>query len=235
MLKLLDERYASSRAASRIAIQTQLYRKTNNGSDMAKFIDEYCSLFSQLERMGKDAAIPETHKAPMLLAAIPVDSPLEVTAAALRTKDVAELTWEFVTTTLIDETESRSMRTSGTNGATSFRGRRNNKYPKQSNSNLSDNNEFNDVDAAARAFATPWRSKNTDKEPKLMCDYCDKTGHSIEKCFYNPENPNHQLPSKILHRLLVSTNGKVENSDAAVKSKKNRKVEIVGARWIPSL
>jgi hypothetical protein len=62
-----------------------------------------------------------------------------------------------------------------------------------------------------------------------MCDYCDKTGHSIEKCFYNPENPYHQLPSKILHRLLVSTNGKVENSDAAVKSKKNHKVEIVGA------
>jgi gag-polypeptide of LTR copia-type len=152
MLKLLDERYAPSRAASRIAIQTQLYRKTYYGSDMAKFIDEYCSLFSQLERMGKDAAIPETHKAPMLLAAIPVDSPLEVTAAALRTKDVAELICEFSTTTLIDETDSRSMRTSGNNGATSFRGRRNNKYLKQSNSNRSDNNEFHDVDAAARAF-----------------------------------------------------------------------------------
>jgi hypothetical protein len=46
MLKLLDERYASSRAASRIAIQTQLYRKTYDGSDKAKLIDEYCSLFS---------------------------------------------------------------------------------------------------------------------------------------------------------------------------------------------
>jgi hypothetical protein len=167
MLKLLDECYASC-AASRIAIQTLLYRKTNDGSDMAKFIDEHCSLFSQLERMGKDAAIPETHKAPMLVAAIPVDSPLEVPAAALRTKDVAELTWEFVTTTLIDETEWRSMRTSGNNGATSFRGRRNNKYPKQSNSNRTDNNKFHDFDAAARAFATAWRSKNTDEKPKLI-------------------------------------------------------------------
>jgi hypothetical protein len=99
--------------------------------------------------MGKDAAIPETHKAPMQLAAIPVDSPLEVTTAALRTQDVAELTWEFVTTTLIDETESRLMRTSGNIGATSFSGGRNNKYPKQSKNNRSDNTEFHDDDAAA--------------------------------------------------------------------------------------
>jgi gag-polypeptide of LTR copia-type len=109
MLALLDDRSASSRAASRIAVQTQLYRKTYDGGDMATFIDEFGSLFSQLERMGKDAAIPESHKAPMLLAAIPIDSPLEVTAAALRTKDVVDLTWEFVATTLIDENEARSM------------------------------------------------------------------------------------------------------------------------------
>jgi gag-polypeptide of LTR copia-type len=71
MLAPLDDRYASSRAASRIAIQTQLYRKTYNGGDMATFLDEFGTLFSQLERMSKDAAIPESHKAPMLLATIP--------------------------------------------------------------------------------------------------------------------------------------------------------------------
>jgi hypothetical protein len=153
MLKLLDESYASSRPASRIAVQTQLYGKTYNGGDMGKFIDEYCMFFSQLGRMGKDAAIPETHKAPMLLAAIPIDSPLDVTAAALRTKDFAELTWEFVNTTLIDETESRSMHTRSNDGANNFRGRWSNKFSKQNSSHTS-NTEFHDVDSEARAFAT---------------------------------------------------------------------------------
>ena len=79
---------------------------------MATFVDEFKSLFSQLERMGKDAAIPETHKAPMLLASIPVDSPLEVTAAALRTKDIEDSDLGVrQDATLIDEVKARSMRT----------------------------------------------------------------------------------------------------------------------------
>jgi hypothetical protein len=52
MLALLDDHYASSRASSRIAIQTQLYRKTYNGGDMEIVIDDFGTLFSQLERKG---------------------------------------------------------------------------------------------------------------------------------------------------------------------------------------
>lgn len=103
MLRLLDARYASNRTVSRIAVQTQLFRMRFTGQNMSKYVDEYSSLFSQLERMGKDSAIPESHKAPMLLASIDPSSPLEVTAAALRTKDASELTWDYVTVTLIDE------------------------------------------------------------------------------------------------------------------------------------
>lgn len=53
--------------------------------------------------MGKDVAITETHKEPMLLASIDPACAFESTAAAFRTKDVAELTREYVETTLIDE------------------------------------------------------------------------------------------------------------------------------------
>jgi gag-polypeptide of LTR copia-type len=222
MLALLDDRYAFSRAASRIAIQTQLYRKIYNSGDMATFIDEFGTLFSQLERMGKDAAILESHKAPMLLAAIPIDSSLEVTAAALRTKEVAELTWEFVATTLIDESEARSMRT--TNADTDDdvrhgRGRRSKNFYKHNNSNRTGFADKNDIDAAAEAFATAWKSKNnTDNDKsRSACAYCDKVGHSIDKCFYNPDNPNHQLPPKVLHRLLVSTDADGDRSSGATK------------------
>lgn len=109
MLKLLDDRYASSRTVSRIAVQTQLFRMSYNGQNMSEYVDHFTSLFSQLDRMGKDAAIPESHKAPMLLASIDPSCSLESTAAALRTKAISELTWDFVATTLIDEYNARQI------------------------------------------------------------------------------------------------------------------------------
>ena len=91
MLQLLDSRYASNRTVSRIAVQTQLFRMSYNCQDMSSHIDQYTSLFSQLVRMGKDSAIPESHKAPMLLASIEQTCTFESTAAALRTKDASGL------------------------------------------------------------------------------------------------------------------------------------------------
>ena len=107
MLQLLDGRYASNRTVSRIAVQTQLFRMSYKNQNMASYVEKFTSLFSQLEQMGKDSAIPETHKAPMPLASIDPNCFLEATAAALRTKDPTELTWQYVATTLIDEYNSR--------------------------------------------------------------------------------------------------------------------------------
>eukprot|EP00171_Calliarthron_tuberculosum_P002619 IDg2619t1 len=53
--------------------------------------------------MGADAAVPESHKAPLLLASMGLSSSLESTVAALRLKDATELTWETVTADLIQE------------------------------------------------------------------------------------------------------------------------------------
>lgn len=57
--------------------------------------------FYQLERMGKDGAIRESQKAPMVLASIAPNASLEPNAAALRTKDFKDLTWDYVATTVI--------------------------------------------------------------------------------------------------------------------------------------
>lgn len=91
MLQLLDDRYASSRTVSRIAVQTQLFRMSYTGQNMSAYIDHYSSLFNQLERMGKDAAIRESHKASMLLESIDPKCFLESTAAGLRNKEPSEL------------------------------------------------------------------------------------------------------------------------------------------------
>lgn len=103
MFRLLDALYASNSTVSLIAVQTQLYRMVNRGQNMSERINQFSSLFAQLERMDKDAAIPESHRAPMLLASIDAQCPMESTAAALRTKVCDGLTWKYLVTTLIDK------------------------------------------------------------------------------------------------------------------------------------
>ncbi len=107
MLYLLDARYASSRTSSRTEVQTRLFRMSYTTQNIAKYIHEYTNLFSQLEFIGSESAIRQSHKVPMLLASIDPICDLELTAAALRTKDGADLTWEDVTTALIDEYNAR--------------------------------------------------------------------------------------------------------------------------------
>lgn len=64
ILDLLDARYASKRAASRINVLTTLYTKLHNGTEHKE------SLCNQLELIGEDTAVPETQKAPLLLASM---------------------------------------------------------------------------------------------------------------------------------------------------------------------
>lgn len=70
---------------------------------MGKFIDEFWSLFAQLERMGHKTKIPESHKAPLLLASLESASQLGITVAALRTKDADEHTCKTVASDLTEE------------------------------------------------------------------------------------------------------------------------------------
>lgn len=76
---------------------------------MASYLDHYTSLFLQLERMGKDAAIPDSHEAPILLTSIDITCSLGSTAATLRTKEPNELAWEYVATTFINECNARKL------------------------------------------------------------------------------------------------------------------------------
>ena len=150
----------------------------------------------------------------MLLASIPVDSPLEVTAAALRTKDIEDLTWEYVSATLIDEVKARSMRTGDASGSgqsnTNPSGRRKKKGGRK-NGNVSNTmTDFDDMGEAAKAFAAAWAAKSGDSSgghgsDKRICSFCDKPGHTAEKCYFNPKNPSNKLSNKMLERLMISS------------------------------
>ena len=247
MLQLLDARYASNRTVSRIAVQTQLFRMSYKDQNMSTYVDQYTSLFAQLEKMGEEAAIPETHKAPMLLASIDPKCDLESTAAALRTKDVKDLTWDYVATTLIDEYNARNV-TSGRSNKTRNRRKNKNKSKNGSGShshadnsvtnNDSDSDDNVEIEQVSRALAAALKGLKSDRggaSSKYHCDFCDKDGHTEDRCHLNPDNPNNRLPPKV--RQLFASQKKKADSAAVVdvakaasstKGKKG-KCEIAGA------
>ena len=239
MLSLLDARCASNRTVSRIAVQTQLFRMSYKGQDMSSYVDQYTSLFSQLERMGKEAAIPESHKAPMLLASIDPSCFLESTAAALRTKETSELSWEYVATTLIDEYNAKTSSGTSTESSgdrltskSSKRIRRRNKS-KYSSKKSNDSDE-SDIDPTAKAIAAALQTMGKSgsiKSGNHHCDFCDRPGHTADRCFVNPDNPDNHLPQSLRDKLSTSSSRVSHANVATSRSKTSRnqeKCEIAG-------
>lgn len=231
MLELLDARYASNRTVSRIAVQTQLFRLSYNGQNMSEYVDQFAALFSQLDRMGKDAAIPESHKAPMLLASIDPNCSLESTAAALRTKEITELTWDYVATTLIDEYNARQMTSAGS-GRSRSRKKGKNKTSGSSKSSANtataDHKDGNFSDDHTRNESTG-RAYAASSSNGYHCTFCDRDGHTSDRCHMNPDNPDNHLPKSILDKLNVTSRNKSGSSKTSGKSSgKSSKIEIAG-------
>lgn len=163
MFRLLDNRYASSRTVSRMAVHTQIFRMAYSGQNMSSYVYQYTSLFARFEHMSQDAAIPESYKAPMMLASIDPNCAIESTASALRTREIGELIWDYVVATLIDEYNSKQLsaqpsgRTSRGNDVRNDRRKRhgkNSSHPHKSSEK--DNMVFDDnsdIESTVRAIA----------------------------------------------------------------------------------
>ena len=238
MLQLLDARYASNRTVSRIAVQTQLFRMRYTGQDMSRYIDEYTTLFNQLEFMGKDIAIQEAHKAPMLLASIDPSSDLEPTAAALRTKDASDLTWEYVATTLIDEYNARQKSTTSMHRGVKKRNKRKFKTRKPLQKRTDDGESCSDasidIETAAKTLAAAVQGHSTfnkNGRSNIICDFCERRGHTEDKCFLNPDNPENKLSSRMKDRMMMAAGSRTRKGSNTVSSNMKEtspKLELAG-------
>lgn len=108
MVKILYNRFASSRTATKIPELTSMYteRFQNDRDAISTYVDEFETMFTQLERMGSETAIPGPHKAPLILENMGGFLPLVSTVVALRRKGTDMLTCENVTSDLIQKFNS---------------------------------------------------------------------------------------------------------------------------------
>lgn len=221
MLAQLDKRYASTRAASQISALTAVYSKRYNGKyNMAKYIDEYETLFAQLEKMGDKAKIPETHKVPLLLASLGTNSVWKTTVASLRLREIENLKWEDVTTDLIEEHKRLIQEPQSTWHKANYTG-------SPSNRNGSS------------------RGRPVSKS-EAKCGVCGGD-YDESKCWWNPSSERCRLPEKIKQKLkglktestkknesskiFFSNRAVVKKTDKALGAKKtkNRKYLDSGA------
>ena len=70
---------------------------------MPKLIVEFETMFRKLERMGENTKVLESHKAPLLLANLRINSQLEDIIAALRLGKFDSLTCKSVRSDLLQE------------------------------------------------------------------------------------------------------------------------------------
>ena len=107
MILLIDEPYTSNTTVSRIYLLTSLYRMRFTGGSIEQQCNHMAIILSQLEKMGDEVAVREIHKGPLPLVSLGSHSFYEEIIAALRMKKAEELTFEFVSSTLIEKSRTR--------------------------------------------------------------------------------------------------------------------------------
>ncbi len=110
MLKLLDKRYASNRAATRISVLTARIRRSIKAlSIWGSILMTSRNYLLSSRRWGVILLSLNHTKPPLVLASLRTKSHLESTVAALRLKYTSELRWEAVTADLIQEWERQKL------------------------------------------------------------------------------------------------------------------------------
>jgi hypothetical protein len=59
-----------------------------------------------------------------------------------------------------------------------------------------------------------------------VCEFCDKPGHELGNCFFNPNNPANKLPAKMLERFFVAQGETPSASRDKLARKKSSTVEL---------
>lgn len=144
--------------------------------------------------MGQDPRIPENTKAAMLLACIDPNCALESAAAALRAQNVSELTWESVATALIDEYNARRTSTS-TSLIPNYGSRKDDdkQFQIADHSHLENESESPNVENTLPALVLAMQRSKL-HTPKLYCGFCERSGHTSDRCIINRDHQNNRVP-----------------------------------------
>ena len=112
MLQKLRERYASSNLSTRMSLMAELQALRYKSSDMSDYVDRYAAILDRLESM--DSKVPPELAIIMFMHSM--NGKYEATIAALRTLGDEKLTWEDVTTRLIEEYNTNTHKGSASTG-----------------------------------------------------------------------------------------------------------------------
>ena len=125
MLELLDTRYASKRSVSWIALlHTICTKKHKPKEDLARFVDEFDRLFSQFEQVKPEVLFPDEIKVGLFMASLQETTALRSSLDSLKLQDDDKLTWETVTSDLIEVWNQRPRGSDHGNGDGRRPGRR---------------------------------------------------------------------------------------------------------------
>ena len=93
-------------------------------------------------------------------------------------------------------------------------------------SDMKEDSDSSDVESTARALAAALHTAN--KSRPLECDFCNRRGHTKDRCFVNPDNPDNHPPKQLLEKRSASS----VHANAALQNKKKaggfEKLEIAG-------
>jgi hypothetical protein len=135
---------------------------------------------------------------------------------------MSELTWASVSTSLIDDHIALKAR-SGRGAALSEPGgrlgcrNRNNSTKHGTKASAADSSSDDDeAEIATRALAA--LRKMESRRGTTVCEFCDKPGHELGNCFFNPDNPANKMSAKMLERFIVAQG----ETPSASKDKKAR-------------
>ena len=221
MLAALDARYRGSTTTDVIILLGEIHNKTYDDSiDASVFVDELGDMFSRLKAI--KSPMTDLMQVGLLLAKIPQSSAMHAAAAALRSMDPDQLTWEIATNRLVAEYKT-------VEGKSKTKGRTRKKGKGSKKGTLSEDVDDDDIDVASLAQAVALAMKEEPRQKRHdNCTYCGKSGHTAEKCFQNPDNPSNKLPQKLRERLLVADSSKsTEKKSKSKKTSQEQTVEVL--------
>lgn len=230
MLAALDARYRGATTTDVIILLGEVHNKQYRDSmDMSLFVDELGDLFSRLRAI--KSPMTDLMQVGFLLAKIPQSSAMHAAAAALRSMNPSELTWEMATNRLVAEYKTMDSKPGDLRRRN--RGKKKGKATRKG-APLSDVDDELDVASIAQAVALAMKAEA--KRPTTVCNFCGKKGHHEDKCFQNPDNPGNTLPQKLRDKLLVADSSSSKSDPAPRKAKRSTaSVEVLAMAHVDAL